>query len=163
MARENWWTNSDGLYVGYGTRDVSTTLAGKTSKGGLKQELTVRIVGTDLADAATVDQLAHSAVIPAGAFIESATLEVHTAFAGSNAVLDIGVYAVDSDGTTDDDGIDAAVAVTSIDAEQDTIACDGAVVDTVLDAPYGVGASYDTAAFTAGVGTLTIVYYIPQP
>jgi hypothetical protein len=37
------------------------------------------------------------------------------------------------------------------------------VVDTVLDAPYAVGASYDTAAFTAGVGTLTIVYYIPQP
>ena len=127
------WTNSDGLVVHFGTRDVTTTGGFRVADNGATEKVYMTIKGTDLADAvaATDDQIIYGPVIPNGATILSATLKVDTAFtSGGSAVLDLGLY--DKDGTiVDDDGIDAAVAVASLTLGAE-IACDGADVNTVV-------------------------------
>ena len=167
MSRDNVWTNKDGLAVGFGTRTKTTSGSFKQAndQDGVTQKLTLRFRGEDLPDAtvAGTDQIMYAPVIPNGSLIKGATLVVLEAFAGATAVLDIGVY--DADGTiVDDDGIDAAIAVTSIDALNDTIACDGADIGTVVATTGGVkiAATYDTAAFTAGEAEL-VVEYVPAP
>lgn len=161
MARQNWWTNSDGLYVGYGTRTVNANDGSKVSLGGLEQQVSVKIDATKLADAATADELANAAVIPAGAELTSAKLIVNEAFTTSaSGTLDIGIYKAGSDGTDNDDGIDAAVAAGALGSEA-VVTCDGAKIGTILDAPYKIAATYDTGVFTAGVGTLVVTYTLP--
>jgi hypothetical protein len=156
------WTNQDGLVVGFGTREVESTYSAKASTAGAEQQIVMRIKGVDLADAVVADQLVHAPVIPAGAFIKSAFLQVDTAFAGATAVLDIGLYKL-SDGTAvDDDGIDSAIAVATL-ATDYSVACDGAEVGKQQAVACKVAASYDTAAFTDGVATLTVVYVNPLP
>lgn len=159
MSRENVWTNSDGLRVGFGTRAISKTIGAQPSLGGQRQQVVVTILGTDLADVDVARQKAHGVVIPAEALLESAKLYVTTAFAGVNAVMDIGVYKAGTAGTDNDDGIDVAVATASL-GDNVVIACDGATIGTVLDAAYKVGVTYDTAAFTAGEATLVVEYVV---
>jgi hypothetical protein len=98
--------------------------------------------------------------IPAGSVILSATLVMTTAAtSGGAATLTLGTY--NAAGTAiDADGIDAAVALTVIDAVGDTVRCDGAHLTTagyVAENAY-IGAIYGTAAYTAGVGKLIIEY-----
>lgn len=165
MARDAYWDNKDGLVVGFGTRTPSQTGGFVNAEAAtFERKLFLRIKGEDLGDtvAATDEQLVFGPTIPSGAFIESAQLEVTEAFVGATAVLDIGVYNAATEAAVDDDGIDAAVAVTAIDAIGDSIACDGALVDTVLAQDSKIAASYDTAAFTAGEAVLTVVYYYPM-
>jgi hypothetical protein len=155
------WSNSDGLAVHFGTRDVTTTGSHRIADNGATEKLYMYITGTDLADAvsATSDQIVYGPVIPNGATILSATLKVNTAFtSGGSAVLDLGLY--DKDGSiVDDDGIDAAIAVASLTLGAE-IAADGADINTVVATTGGVklGASYDTAAFTAGEAILEVEY-----
>jgi hypothetical protein len=160
--RDANWTNKDGLVVGFGTRAVESTYSAKASQGGPEQQIVMRINGPDLADSDVASQLVHAPIIPAGAFIKSAYLQVDTAFEGASAVLDIGLYKL-SDGTAlDDDGIDAALATATLVAHYD-VACDGAEVGKEQAEAVKVAASYDTAAFTAGVATLVITYVNPLP
>jgi len=160
--RDSNWTNKDGLVVGFGTREVETTYSAKASRGGPEQQIVMRIKGADLADSDVAAQLVHAPIIPAGAFIKSAYLQVDTAFEGVNAVLDIGLYKL-SDGTAvDDDGIDAAIATATLVAHYD-VACDGAEVGKEQAVACKVAASYDTAAFTAGEATLIVTYVPPLP
>lgn len=176
MAQTSW-VNQDGLKVRFGPKDVNEEngVPAQPATFGQLQQVTYRIIGTELLDTCTfadgtLDE--RGARIPGNAFIKSATLDVDEAFAGTNAVLDIGFYKVDGSQATGggDDGIDAAIAVTAIDAVGDEIACDGADIGTLLanTAPTGrtdtsvlIGASYDTAAFTAGKATLRVEYYVP--
>lgn len=159
MPRSSYWTNSDGLVVGFGTRSVETNSGAQPSVGGLRQQVKVRIKAADLADSDVSAQLLHGVTIPADSLLESAKLFVTTAFAGATAVLDIGTY--DSAGSAvDDDGIDAAIAVASL-GDNVVIACDGALIGTVLASNQRIGLSYDTAAFTAGEAWL-VVEYIPK-
>lgn len=161
MARQNWWTNSDGLYVGFGTRTVNANDGAKVSRGGVEQQVVVKITATKLTDTATADELANSVTLPAGAELTSAKLIVNTAFTTSaSGTLDIGLYKVGSDGTDDDDGIDAAVAAGALGSEA-VVTCDGALIGTILDAPYKIAATYDTGVWTAGVGTLVVTYTVP--
>ena len=162
MARDNVWSNKDGLAVGFGRHTVDTAVSSKPSTSGDIQTVKLKIVGTDLVDAGFSDAIAqaNSVIIPVNSYLVSATLFVTTAFAGTNAVLDIGVYDVDAGAIEDDDGIDAAIAVTTLVDNYDA-ACDGALIGTVLAQNSKVYASYDTAAFTAGEATL-IVQYIPK-
>jgi len=173
MARDlNQWVNDDGLTVRFGTGEAEVARGGQV--GGVRENHTivVELIATDLkayddaTDPTTV--LDWNTRIPAGAFLKSAELQVLTAFAGATATLDIGlVQASDQEAAftdEDDDGIDAAVAVTAIDAVGDTIACDGALIGTVLGADAGgylVSAEAGTASFTAGEARLVIEYYIP--
>lgn len=161
MARQNFWTNSDGLYVGFGTRSVNYNDGSKVSKGGLEQQVVVKIAATSLADTAGASELSNAAVIPAGAELTSATLIVNSAFTTSaSGTLDIGLYKATADGTDDDDGIDVAIAAATL-ASEARVACDGALIGTILDAPYKVAATYDTGVFTAGAATLVVTYTLP--
>jgi hypothetical protein len=121
----------------------------------------MQIHGAELNDDVAACELETSGRIPSGAYIKEATLVVEQTFAGATATLDIGVYAAADDSVVDDDGIDAAIAVASLTAGA-VIACDGADIGTVTAQESKLGASYDTAAFTAGRATLTVVYTVPN-
>lgn len=103
--------------------------------------------------------------IPAGSFILSATLQVKEAFtSGGSATLDLGL--VEADGTAiDADGIDAGIALGAINAANETVLCDGALVGALA----GIGAAdgqlicaNGTAAFTAGKAVLEVEYRKPS-
>jgi hypothetical protein len=165
MARDNIWTNSDGLAVGFGTRTIASTVSVKhPGPDGALEQVVLRIRGEDLADVVAVseDQVIHGVTIPNGAVIVSAETVVLEDFVGATAVLDIGVY--DNAGTiVDDDGIDAAIAVATLVVSNGPIAADGADISTVVATTGGVKicASYDTAPFTAGEAVCTIKYQVP--
>lgn len=159
--RGSTWTNQDGLYVGYGTRKVENNSSMAHSDRGAIQTLSMKIYGPDLGDAVAAADLENAAVIPADALLLDATLFVTTAFAGATATLDIGTYNA-SDNTADtDDGVDSAIAVAAL-VDNAVITCDGAQLGAVCDGTGGwkLGASYDTAAFTAGEGTLIVRYAV---
>lgn len=159
-----YWTNDDGLRVRFGTLD-SQPAPGVVSTGGVEHEIRVELVGTDLGTAVLDRDIMHGAVIPSGAVISQATLYVTTAFtSGGAATLTIGTYKVSDNTALDADGIDAAVALTAIDADGDWFECDGAQVATpsAITADCYIGAIYGTAAFTAGQATLVVRYVVAQ-
>ena len=162
MAKQSVWTNSDGLPVGFGSRTTETTVGAQPRTGGMRQEVILEINGTDLADTDVARQLAYGVTIPADALLESAKLFVTTAFAGVNPVMDIGTYAAATGSAVDDDGIDAAIATATL-VDNVVIACDGALIGTVLASDQKIGVTYDTAAFTAGVATLVVEYVLESP
>lgn len=153
-----YWTNDDGLTIHYGTMD-SVNKGRRPEFDGPMQQLVLDIVGTELADTASTQHLVGAASIPAGAHLVSANLYVTTAFAGTSAVLDIGVYKSSDLSAVDDDGIDSAIAVGSL-TDEATIASDGALIGTALAFDSVIAASYDTAAFTAGVAKLIVNYFV---
>lgn len=160
MARQATWSNKDGLVVGFGTRTEEVNSGAAVQSFGARKQVVVDIRGSGLADSDVAAQLIHGVTIPADSLLESAKLFVTTAFAGATAVMDIGLYKR-SDGTViDDDGIDAAVTVATL-ADNAVVACDGALIGTVLANDSMIGVTYDTAAFTAGAATL-VVEYLPK-
>ena len=160
------WVNDDGLEVRFGTSKATNYKGGQVSVYGDEQEVRVTITGTDVPSTdAPIDK---KVTIPSGAYITEAYLNVTTAFtSGGAATLDIGLMLDDGDGTystSDDNGIDAAIAVATL-VDNYATSCDGAQVETtVTDATNGlplvVSYGYNTAAFTAGVAELVIKYKI---
>lgn len=161
MAKRNEvWTNEDGLFVGFGTRKAEKNTGGAHASRGAIQTQTVKLKGTDMGDAVAASDLENAARIPADALLLSADLFVTTAFTSEGiAVLDIGIYNADTGAAVDDDGIDAAVALAAL-VDNGVVACDGALVNTVMAQETKIGASYDTAAFTAGEATLVVRYIV---
>jgi hypothetical protein len=159
--RDNTWTNKDGLYVGFGTRKTEKNTSSAHAPSSGIQTLEMRIRGADLGDTVAAADLENAAVIPQGALLLSADLFVTTAFAGASAVLDIGTYNADANDIADDDGIDVAIATATL-TDGAVVSCDGADVGVVCDGTDGwkLGASYDTAAFTAGEATLVCRYIV---
>ena len=151
------WNNDDGLEVRFGLDRTTEQPSGRTAA---EEKVLVWHLAdaTELGDTDTAAVAGDEAFIPAGAVIKDAYFVVDTAFtSGGAAVLDLGLK--QAAGTNiDDDGIDAAIALTAIDADDDVIACDGALVGTRLANNSYVMATYDTAAFTAGAGKLVIKY-----
>lgn len=154
------YTNADGLRVlTFGDQGVPRTTG--TTTVADRRTLVIDIpdftaLGTS---AAAIDPL--EAFIPAGSIILNATLHIETAATSAgSATLTIGTY--DSAGTAiDADGIDAAIALTAIDAANDIVRCDGAQASGVggyVAAKAYVKAIYATAAFTAGAGKVYIEY-----
>lgn len=157
--KATYWTNSDGLYVGFGPRAVLTNVGSQVNTDGARREVIMKIEGAKLASSVGVAQLANAPVIPAGSYIEQAFLVVNTAFTDVNGELNIGGYVLA--GTADDaDGFDAAIDVASLVANAE-ITCDGSYVGKVLATTIKVACDYDTAAFTDGAATLVITYIPP--
>jgi len=162
------WTNDDGLRVRFGASKSAIAPGGEVATEGDLRELVLSFNGTDVPATASQVPITEEAGIPSGAYIESATLYVTTAFVGATATLDLGLWYDDGDGTytvVDADGIDAAIAITAIDAADDKISCDGALIGTtVTDSTNGrpilISTGYGTAAFTAGVADLVIRYRV---
>ena len=176
MSRDTLWENSDGLAVGFGTHssdnDVPAVIGGtgavKTAQVELKDATALEAVGS-----LTVASFPPQGItIPRGSRILEATFQVKTAFTTSaSGALNIGTNTGRVDGayTADDEnGIDAAIAVTALDAVGAVVACDGALVAGVTSA--GAAATsdvqlcfgYTTGVFTAGAGVLTVRYIEPS-
>lgn len=153
------WTNADGLEVLMHGEQGEIRPNGSTAVG-VRKSLVVRFDDlTELTDA-TWTPRANDAFLPAGAVVLKATTVVDTAAtSGGSAVLDLGLY--EADGTIiDDDGIDAAVAVAALTADA-VIDNDGASVAARVGSNNAyVGATYDTAAFTAGAVQVVIEYLV---
>lgn len=158
------WSNEDGLVVRFGTEKAEVTNQGATA-ANVHKTLVHKFTYADVADTDTAAASPNDSFIPAGSVIVRATLYVTTAFVGATAVLDLGLK-VAAGTNTDDDGIDAAIAVTALDAAGDVIRCDGAYVlaetgnltGIRLTADQYIMTTYDTAAFTAGAATLVVEY-----
>lgn len=152
------YTNSDGLKVLTRGDQGTVRKGGGTQDGQLMLEIDLTALGTSIS-ASDIDP--YDAVIPAGAVITGATLVMtDAATSGGSATLTIGTYTA-AGAAIDADGIDAAVAITAIDADNDVVRCDGAQVSGVggkLAADAHVKAIYGTAAFTAGTAKLVIDY-----
>lgn len=155
------WTNADGLQVLMHGEQGNVKDNGSTVES-MTQTLVVKITGTSVPSTAATPE-ANDAFIPAGSYIKNAWLVVDEAFtSGGAATLTLGTYTA-AGAAIDADGIDAAIALTVIDAAGDVVANDGAQVGglvTVGAANAYVEAIYGTAAFTAGSAKL-YVEYIP--
>lgn len=159
MPKKSYWTNQDGLIVGFGGRTEETNFGGQVNTKSSQQEIRVKIKASEIPALDVSAQLLHGVTMPADSLLLSATLFVTTAFVGATAVLDIGTYD-DAGAAVDDDGIDSAIAVATL-ADNAVVACDGAQIGTVLASNQRIGLQYDTAAFTAGEAWL-VVRYIPK-
>lgn len=179
-----FFTNPDGLTQRYGqltTSDAPVVRSSEYNIGGtvvvdfdfnhlLNASGVLAFWTEDAGGGSTVDSPSSlNAAIPSGAWIKSATLFVKTAFVGATGTLTIGLY--DKAGTAiDADGIDAAIAVTAIDAVGDVVLCNGALVGGLVtgvsslttDSGMYIGALSATANFTAGAARL-VVEYIHAP
>ena len=155
------WTNADGLKVLLHGEQGEVQDKG-TALGSARQTLVVNVPDmTALGTTFGADNIdANDAVIPAGSVILSATWVTTTEVtSGGAATLTIGTY--NAAGTAiDADGIDAAIALTAINAVGETVRCDGAHLTTagyVASDAY-IGMIYAAAAYTAGAGELIIEY-----
>jgi hypothetical protein len=164
MAREEYWTNQDGLVVGFGQRDVSENSAKKIAVEGAVEELVL-----DLNDAVELEDtqdvsgnaIVNGAEIPAGSLIVSATLVVTEAFAsGGAAVLDVGTYNADTGAAVDDDGLIEAAALGALGADA-VVTGAGGQVGAVVGERVKVAATFDAAAYTAGKARVVIKYQPP--
>lgn len=154
------WTNKDGLTVLMHKEQGEDNFTGSTIRGAT-QEFVLNIDDATTLEATAPTPSALDGFIPAGAYITRAYIIVDEAFDSSgSATLTVGVY--EQDGTAiDADGIDAAVALTAIDADGDVVVADGALVGgtaTVGTADAYIVANYGTAAFTAGSAKVVIEY-----
>ncbi len=167
MSTNEFYNNSDGLNLRFGLEAGKSRPIGVKSTMWDKHELLVSFTFADLAAADAVPGTQPLAFVPDNVQIIDATLYVKTVFTGSSAKLDIGLYNDDGDGTysdNDQDGIDAAIAVTDLDAVGDIVTCDGALVGAAAAETAGTGnrplavvvGENDGNAFTAGEADLLI-------
>jgi hypothetical protein len=159
MSARSTWDNADGLRVLFNARPTENSIAGESAgRTGSSKKVEMIFRGEDLAaTAATAD--ARAVVIPAGAFILSATLYVSELFVGATATLDVGTQ--DLTGVAiDADGLVAAAAVASLVAGAKIVGA-GAQIGTKLASAARLDASYNTAAFTAGAARLVVEYLEP--
>lgn len=163
-AREEYWSNQDGLVVGFGQRDVSCNSAKKIAVEGAVEELVLDLTdATLLEDTQAVDgnAVVNGSEIPAGSLIVSATLVVTEAFtSGGAAVLDIGTYDADSAAAVDDDSIFAAVALGALGANAVVVGA-GADIGAVVTQRVKVAATFDTQAYDTGKARVVIKYQPP--
>lgn len=150
------YTNADGMYVlTHGDKGQVINSGGHV--GNTRNVLAVEFPDLSTLTDSTWSPTPIEAALPSGAVILKATVVVmDAATSGGSATLDIGLF--QEDGTAiDDDGIDAAIAVASLTANA-VVDANGAVVGTRLAEKAYVGATYDTAAFTAGRVKVLIEY-----
>lgn len=159
------WYNNDGLYIRFGTEKTNVAFGGESVTDGNNRVITLDLDFEDFAAFGTEKIISEGVTIPDGAFIQSSVFKVIDGFtSGGAATLTFGL--IDSDRTTayDADGLDAAVALTAIDTDGETVTGDGAAVGTVVsnDKPVYITATVGTADFTAGKGQLVVTYFIPK-
>lgn len=165
----NIWLNGDGLHVKFPGATDNDNLVYSVAAQGDKREIVAEIDYSRLPAGAQrgTDYLINdvpNAYVPSGAIVTKATLYVDTAFtSGGAATLTLGFVKNDGSTVIDSDGIDAAIALTAIDAVGDQIACDGALVGgAALTEDAYPSVNVGTADYTAGAGKLIIEYYVPR-
>lgn len=178
MARGNTWTNSDGLVVGFGTHSADNGVSAVVGGSGAGKVLQVKLEDATALEAVGSLTAAsfkpQDVIIPRGSRILEASFTVTTAFTtGASGALNIGTNLGNADNSgnytaDDENGIDAAIAVTALDAVGATVACDGALVGGVTTcgaastSDVRICFGYTTGVFTAGAGVLTVRYIEPS-
>lgn len=155
------WLNEDGLYIRYGTEEAEVAKSGQYRGVGPAEIVELKLTGTDLVDdAVIVDRVTR---LPDNVQIEKIEVVVDTAFtSGGSAVLDIGVIDTDEVSNPDDDALVAALALSALNVQGETTEITnggtgaGALVGTKTTKNTYITASYDTAAFTAGVALVRL-------
>ena len=157
------WMNNDGLLVKFGKEKGIAANGGSYRFVGPLDCIEIDVDYRKLNAFGTNTILSDTVKVPNGVLLKSAEFQVDVAFTGATATLTLGLY--DSDRTTayDEDGIDATIALTAIDAIGEVVACDGALIGTVLanNTPSLITALVGTANFTAGRGKLRLYFYRP--
>jgi len=159
------WTNSDGLVVQFGLDKTKRNLSGSPAPAGEYKTLIAEIDYSRLPTVAagrTGLDISNRTYLPAGALLVSATLKTVTAFdsTSDDGTLTIGLQKENGD-VIDEDGIDATIAQTAIDAVGETVTCDGALIGTLLVYDSYLTTTVATHAFTAGKAQLVIKYFVP--
>jgi hypothetical protein len=156
------WLNNDGLFIKYSDDAGKAKTIGEYQWMEGNTHVIEAIFNWNDINGTTRTILSDTLVIPKTCFLLSAQLITEVPFtSGGVSPVDIGL--VDSDRTTeyDFDGIDAAVPKTSMDAANETVTCDGALIGTRLtnNTPCLITMLVSTNAWTAGKGRLIIKYY----
>lgn len=159
MARANTWTNADGLAVGFGVRDSKNDNAGQVQTEGNVEILSFPI-DYDVYDVIGTAPSSKSIPIPAGATILRGNVRATTAWVGGTSInfgtmLSTGV-AIDAD------GLDAAVAIASLNAINKVVLFDGAQIGTAVSTDAYFGMEF-TGTFTAGAAIVTVEYIRAMP
>jgi hypothetical protein len=166
--RDNYWTNDDGLTIGFGTNKSATGVASKIGVSGFEGELAIEIIGTEVPAAGAISGglASFGATLPVGSVITGTSMIISEAFtSGGSATLNVGAYGLKSSDNTlvngDIDGIVDGFAKGSLTVGE-VAPTAGAQVNTAVASADGnslvLVASYETAAFTAGKGTLIVKY-----
>lgn len=165
------WQNDDGLTVRFGqdqARETKSLMAPTAGVGPVRYMVCdlnyddLPTYTTDLNNDGTNNGFSdQDAYIPSGSYITRAWIIVETAFADGTS-YNLGLY--QQDGTViDADGIDAAVAVADMGANE-AVDCDGQLVGTqdllTADAYLVVAA---TGTYTAGKAKVVIEYIQVAP
>ena len=168
MSRENTWTNSDGLVVGFGTHSEDNDIAGV--RGGTEKTLEVEITLADLPDTfAAANRDPQEIVIPRGSvFVEGYLTTLVAATSGGAGTLDIGTWGT-GNVVDDADGLVADVTIAEMTSIGEVHVLDGALIATagttaagaISDSDVVLAPSYETSAFTAGKVRLTLKYIVP--
>ena len=148
MARQNTWTNEDGLVVGFGTRDTVNADAGEVHTKGLIKQLKCDINFADLASPVSQKMME----IPSDAAILGAVLSVNETF---DQAVEIGTFdaantVIDADGLV---ATGAHAAGTVVDGS-------GALIGTTATVSNYVVATATATAPTTGRGQLVVEYII---
>jgi hypothetical protein len=159
--------NEDNLYLKYGTEKTTPNVAGEYVTTGALREIELRIDLSDVGSSPAI--LDDYTVFPAGFRIEEVEVVAETVAdsSGDTGVLNLGIMGLDRSTAVDADGILAAFAQTSMDAEgEKTVlrkgtSTAGVLVGDVVETAGYLCADYDTSAFTQGVIKVTIRYYRP--
>ncbi len=158
--------NADGLRVRYGLdAQLAAQVGAPCTYGAVKQVVCILEASRMVIGGGLIGGEANT-MIPAGSWIKSAVFIVTEAFdSGTTATLDLGLGIVDGTYTGgDEDGIDAAIAETAIDAATKAVICDGAMVASTTAGITTVNLwptyDVDTAVYTTGKGIL-VIEYIP--
>lgn len=163
ILKPDVYTNADGLNLRFGPAQAKESLVGSPEQAGVYKTYEFEIVASRLptfGNTVILDEL-FSAAIPVGSFIKGAQLTVIEPFASAgSATLTLGLIREDGATFIDEDGIDAAIALTAIDGEGEAVDCDGALVKgPALDYNGYVSASVGTANFTAGKAVVAVTYF----
>lgn len=161
------WTNSDGLYVKFGTEEATVGTAGEHSVMiGPEHVHEVVITLTGLGTAAAIQD--QHTVVPSGARITKIkVINEVLATSGGSATLNVGLQRLDRSTELDYDGFLAAAPLADYNAAGETkeyiigVTGVGALVGTSLAYPGYITADYDTAAYTAGKVRVQIFWYKP--
>ena len=153
--RSNYWTNADGLKVGFGTADTRNEMAGGVETKGRVRQLEMKVYyDKDITEADV-----RASVIPAGATVLSAKTAVTTAFAGGTAIT-LGTIGTDGTGADADAVITATEGAVANLTEGAVVEGAGTLIGTTTSAD--VNLTYaTTGSFTAGEATVIVEYIMP--
>lgn len=138
----------------YGPREIESKFGGEHTSSGLSKTVEWIFDYNDLPDNNSTGEM--EVLIPAYAYIKSASIDVITAMTGTSGTLTVGLQ--QADGTEiDNDGIDAAVAQAALTIGN-TIVCDGALVGADIGAAAGQLVATTGGTVTGGRFRVLIEY-----